>query len=314
MPDLPRILIVDDSRMVRATIMKHIRANFEVREEQDGEAGWETLLIDPAIKVVISDLSMPRLDGYGLLERVRTSKIARIREMPVIMISGDEDEASRSRAKHLGATDFITKGIGTAELLSRLETLVKLSEASQALEESRANAAVDPVTGLLSRNMLLRNCDQQFSYAQRHLVDMSVLVVGIDNYADRVLKRGTELAEQFLAKFAKLLQASVRTEDALATFAADQFAIVSPGTPVKASSLFALRLCEAVAAATISYQSQPLRLTVSIGIAKQCHRHGPRRQSIGCACSETHGAGDDVRRQSHPRRGRPARKPGPRCR
>jgi diguanylate cyclase (GGDEF)-like protein len=183
------------------------------------------------------------------------------------MISGDEDESARSRAKQLGATDFITKGIGTAELLSRLETLVKLSKTNEALEKSSADAALDPVTGLLSRKMLLRNCDQQFSYAQRHQVEMSVLVVGIDRYEERVLKHGPELAEEFLAKFAELLQASVRTEDVLATFGSNQFAIVSAGTQVKAASLFALRLCEAVAAATISHRSRPLRLTVSIGIA-----------------------------------------------
>ena len=62
---LPRILVVDDSRMVRATIVKHIRGRFEVREEADGEAGWQTLLVDPDIELVLTDIGMPRLDGYG---------------------------------------------------------------------------------------------------------------------------------------------------------------------------------------------------------------------------------------------------------
>ena len=85
---LPRVLIVDDSRMVRASIVKLIKGKFDVREEGDGEAGWQTLMLDPSIQVLISDLSMPKLDGYGLLQRVRASETARIREMPVIMISG----------------------------------------------------------------------------------------------------------------------------------------------------------------------------------------------------------------------------------
>ena len=108
----PRVLIVDDSRMVRASITRLIRDAYEVREEGDGEAGWQTLLLDPTLQVVISDLSMPKLDGYGLLERIRASKISRIQSIPVIMISGDEDDAARAKAKDLGATDFITKGIG----------------------------------------------------------------------------------------------------------------------------------------------------------------------------------------------------------
>ena len=87
---LPRILVVDDSRMVRASIVKHIRGRFEAREEPDGEAAWEALLVDPAIEIVLTDIGMPRLDGYGLLERLRASKLPRVRDLPVVIISGDE--------------------------------------------------------------------------------------------------------------------------------------------------------------------------------------------------------------------------------
>ena len=72
-----KVLIVDDSRMVRASIIKRIRDRFEFREESDGEAGWQTLLVDDSIQVVLSDLTMPRLDGYGLLERIRASSTFR---------------------------------------------------------------------------------------------------------------------------------------------------------------------------------------------------------------------------------------------
>ena len=55
--------------MVRASIAKQIRGSFDVREEADGEAGWQALLVDPTIEVVISDIGMPKLDGFGPLER-----------------------------------------------------------------------------------------------------------------------------------------------------------------------------------------------------------------------------------------------------
>ena len=66
-PALPRVLIVDDSRIVRASIVKHIKGAYDFREESDGEMGWQTLLLDPSIQVVISDIGMPKLDGFGLL-------------------------------------------------------------------------------------------------------------------------------------------------------------------------------------------------------------------------------------------------------
>ena len=76
--------------------------------------------------MVISDLTMPKLDGYGLLKRIRASKIRRIRNMPVVVVSGSDEQAERDRAKAAGATDLITKGIGTGQLLSRLDILSKL--------------------------------------------------------------------------------------------------------------------------------------------------------------------------------------------
>ncbi len=81
-----RVLIVDDSKIVRTTIARLIRASFDVREEPDGEAGWAALEADPAIVVVISDLHMPKLDGFALLQKIRGASSGRIKDMPVIMI------------------------------------------------------------------------------------------------------------------------------------------------------------------------------------------------------------------------------------
>ena len=269
MAELPRILIVDDSRMVRATLVKHLRGSFDTREEVDGEAGWEALLVDPAIQVVISDLSMPKLDGYGLLGRIRGSKIARISEMPVIMISGDEDEESRALAKSHGATDFISKGIGTADLLARLDTLVKLARTSYLLQESQENTAVDALTGLPTRAMLLRQCAHSMAYAQRHHIEVSALVIGIDHFAEYVAEHGAPFRRELLKHFTKLLSGSMRQEDVLASYTHEQFAIASLGTSLKASCLFAHRLRMAVEAASIKYKGQSVRVTVSLGLANR---------------------------------------------
>src|SRR4051794_21616849 len=94
----PWVLIADDSRIVRATLVKHIQGIFDFREALDGEQAWEILLLDPNIRVLITDLTMPRLDGYGLLERIRSSKIGRIRNMPVVVVSGSDEQHERERA------------------------------------------------------------------------------------------------------------------------------------------------------------------------------------------------------------------------
>lgn len=126
-PGKPRVLIADDSRIVRTMLIKHIEGMFEFREALDGEQAWETLLVDPSIRVVITDLTMPKLDGYGLLQRIRSSKINRIRNIPVVVISGSDERQERDRAMAAGATDLIIKGIGAAQLLSQLDVLSRLA-------------------------------------------------------------------------------------------------------------------------------------------------------------------------------------------
>lgn len=264
---LPRLLVVDDSRIVRATIIKRIRDRFDVREEEDGEAGWEALLVDPAVQMVISDISMPRLDGYGFLERIRASRISRIREIPVVMISGDEDESSRQRAKDLGATDFITKGIGTAELVARLDTLVKLSRTHDALEQSRSQAAVDTASGLLARGVLLRQTEQALSYARRHGGQVSVLVIAFDGMDALAASQGAATAEALLVRFAKVLAGTVRREDSLARWTERELAVVSPGITAAQAKVFAERLRDAVARAEIHHSGRKLTATISVGVA-----------------------------------------------
>src|SRR5574343_1996058 len=146
--DLPRILIVDDSRVVRMSLIHHLKGNYEVREEGDGEAAWQTLVVDHSIRAVISDLQMPKLNGYELLERVRTSKLRRLQQLPFILVSGEETEEERVRAKELGVSDFVTKGVGGTEVLTRLNNLLALTSTGENRDAGREQMFQDPVSGL----------------------------------------------------------------------------------------------------------------------------------------------------------------------
>jgi len=263
----PRLLIVDDSRMVRASIIKHLKGHYDIREEADGEAAWQTLVLDHSIQAVISDLSMPVMDGFGLLSRIREAKTQRIRQLPVVMISGEEDEESRDRAKALGANDFITKGIGTAELLARVDSLVRLGQAEQALDTQRERQMRDERTGLFSRAYLDSQVDQALSLAKRQQVPVSVLILGFDALEQYSVQYGGALVDKLQQRFAQLLAGNIRKEDSLGHFNDTAFAIVCPGSPGAASLAFANRLKNAVAAANIAVHGQRLPLTVSIGVA-----------------------------------------------
>ncbi len=307
----PRILIIDDSRMVRASISKHIRGSYEVRDEEDGEAGWQTLLLDPSIQLVISDLSMPKLDGYGLLERIRTSKISRIHDMPVIMISGDEDDNARGRAKERGATDFITKGIGTVELLARLDASIKAAQTRRELEASREALAnhkpIDPKLGLVTRQYLQLNGEQLLSLAKRNLGELSLMAVEIDHFDELQGKYGWQVVALIVRKLAKILATKVRKEDTVAQLGESRFCIVSPTISINGCAAFALRLRSAIEAIALGYRGDTIRISLTIGLANTRSdnldtmdalvEHALRRVADGRAAggNRVMGAGGEVR-------------------
>lgn len=267
MADLPHVLIVDDSRVVRASLSQHLRGHYEVREESDGEAAWQTLVLDHSIQAVISDLQMPKLTGYELLERVRTSKLRRLQQLPFILVSGEETEEERAKAKAMGVSDFITKGVGSAEILVRLNNLLTLTSAQENLDSGRESMVLDPTSGLYSRKYLELQAAQALSHSARHGVGTSVMVLGFDGFAELGERFGEAVAEQIANRFAKMLAGKMRQEDSLGHFGAGQFAVVSPGTALSFCVTFADRVRQAVEVARLSVQGQSVGVTVSIGVA-----------------------------------------------
>jgi PleD family two-component response regulator len=240
-----RILIADDSRIVRATIAQHIRDDFDVREAADGEAAWQAMLLDSSIRVVITDLTMPKVDGFELITRARASKIQRIREMPLIVLSGADEQAECERAAALGATDFVNKGVKAAELISRLEVLIKLSSTREALAENRAalesSRTVDPDTDLLALPFFDRQVDKLISYSRRNLTDVAIVCIRVElSMPDSQAWEGE--TEQRVRLFARSLAAAIRMEDLATRSDRYEFCVATQSDGVASVLRFAARL------------------------------------------------------------------------
>lgn len=265
--ELPHVLVVDDSRVVRISLINHLKGTYNVREEADGEAAWQTLVLDHSIRAVISDLQMPKLNGYELLERIRTSKLRRLQTMPFILVSGEETEEERAKACALGVSDFVTKGVGSAEILKRLNNLLALTEAQEDVEEAREERVQDPDSGLFSRKFLEVQVAQALAHTARHGVETSVMVLGFDGFAGLCERFGSSVAEQVAGRFAKMLAGKIRQEDSIGHFGAGQYAIIAPGTAASYCATFGERVREAIELARLTVQGETVALTVSIGLA-----------------------------------------------
>jgi DNA-binding NarL/FixJ family response regulator len=118
-----RLLLVDDEPGLRTAVKAYLEdEGFQVTTANDGEEGWttaQTLLPD----VVITDVMMPRCDGYGLLKRLRGDE--RLGGTPVIFLTAKGMTADRIAGFQAGADDYIPKPFDPDELVARVRNVVR---------------------------------------------------------------------------------------------------------------------------------------------------------------------------------------------
>jgi two-component system chemotaxis response regulator CheY len=109
------ILTVDDSRMMREMLQVVLtEAGFSVVQAEDGLHGLD-VLAQSTPDVIITDINMPRMDGFGFIEGVR--KEARYRATPILVLSTEGDAEKKSRARAAGATGWIVKPFNAQKLV-----------------------------------------------------------------------------------------------------------------------------------------------------------------------------------------------------
>lgn len=120
----PLVLIVDDEVGVRELLTDALSlGGFETLEAKDGMSAL-TLIRKHKPDLLIIDINMPVMDGFDLLERVRSSK----NQVPAIMLTARKDRTDVSRGLRLGADDYVTKPFGLEELLLRVRAILRRSQ------------------------------------------------------------------------------------------------------------------------------------------------------------------------------------------
>jgi two-component system chemotaxis response regulator CheY len=110
------VLTVDDSRTMRDMLhMALTDAGYRVLQAVDGVHGLEMLESDDVPDVIITDINMPRLDGFGFIEGVRQD--ARHRATPILVLTTESDSAKKNRAREAGATGWIVKPFNPEKLV-----------------------------------------------------------------------------------------------------------------------------------------------------------------------------------------------------
>jgi DNA-binding NarL/FixJ family response regulator len=122
----PRLLLVDDEPGLRTAVQAYLQdEGFEVVTANDGEEGWKVAQ-EMVPDVVLTDVMMPRLDGYGLLKRLRGDE--RLGGTPVIFLTAKGMTADRIEGFQAGVDDYIPKPFDPDELVARVRNMVRRQE------------------------------------------------------------------------------------------------------------------------------------------------------------------------------------------
>jgi diguanylate cyclase (GGDEF)-like protein len=236
-----KVLVVDDSNLMRKAAQKMLSGEFEVVTAEDGIDAFAKISRDHTIQVVFSDLSMPRSDGYDLLRQVRTAEDQGVQGLPLIIVTGaDNDEAARMKALDMGATDFITKPFTTTDLVARARAHAKYQRVTKQLEQQ---TTLDPLTGMLNKAGFMDRLQQEVAFARRHLQTLTLVRIEIAGLRDLFLSQGKPAAEALVVHVSRLLRDKIRPEDSAGRVALGGFALSFPASQHEGVEAMVGRLC-----------------------------------------------------------------------
>ncbi|OEK01389.1 hypothetical protein BFP97_07595 [Roseivirga sp. 4D4] len=151
----PVLLITEDHPEMRAFIAKTLTPYFDILQAENGKLALE-ILETQTVDIVISDVMMPIMDGFELLEAIKKNE--RLRQVSVVMLTARADQEDRLHALTLGIDDYLTKPFSAALFLARikniLENRIKVIRAFKELAHKESNGAQSNVAWLIKEHDL----------------------------------------------------------------------------------------------------------------------------------------------------------------
>jgi diguanylate cyclase len=274
------ILVIEDDDTIRSNLVELLDLEgFRVLEANQGNVGVckaKTYLPD----LVLCDIQMPELDGYGVLEALRGSPTTAT--IPLIFLTARTDHRSVRQGMNLGADDYLTKPCSMVELTSAIASRLKqrtaltqlyAKEQRLALEILERKALLDPLTNLPTRNLLCQNLQGWMDRDQAN--EVAVFCLNIHRFRTINASFGHNIGDILLQMVAHRLQKTLGTRGTVARLNGDEFgiglmSIAGDSAPVEKHQAqiaeVAQQLFDAISAPYL-IDGQQIRIQASIGIS-----------------------------------------------
>lgn len=267
-PPTRRVLFVDDSRLMRYAGSKFLSGQCDLVMAENGEDAWQRLNHDHDIELVFTDLMMPVMDGHELIRTIRACPHRLIKQLPILVVTGNEEANAREQALDAGATAFIPKPFSADDLTGALRVHLEgdLPDARLITHE----ADYPPDSGLLSNvpepEYYYLRIEQAFSFHMRQNLDLALMHVKLNNYRTLQQGFGTAWAEAIMRNLRYFLHRELRQEDSLHRTADDLYSVILMGTHKPGARNLVSRLRRSLTGSKVRFASQEVELSVRFGI------------------------------------------------
>ena len=255
------VLLVEDNEDKRQLLKVALEmAGYNVVVATDGVEGLQAVESHQP-DLIVTDVTMPRMDGYEMVRRVRANPSTRF--IPVIIqtaLRGETDDVRRG--SEVGALGYITDPTDLDLLLARARTLLDFKNYLDTCEEA---AFTDHLTGLANRRRFERQLEREVARTRRFGRPFCLLLLDIDHFKRVNDTHGHEVGDDVLRRLANTLQAGTRGIDMAARIGGEEFAVLLTETDFEHGLDVAERLRVAVRETEIPAAG---RVTVSLGLAE----------------------------------------------
>ena len=216
----PVVVLADDDPSIRLMIRHVLESEeFDIVEAADGiEAIKAVEKHHPAL--VLLDAVMPGIDGFTTCKQIKDKGHT---DVPVMMITGLDDDASVERAYDVGAIDFITKPIKWAVLKHRVKSVVSTVVAERKVE---LLAYRDTLTSLPNRLLFADRLEHSIDRSARHRESLALLLIDMDDFKLVNDSFGHDAGDKLIKAVGDLLSRSLRRADTVARLGGDEFAVI----------------------------------------------------------------------------------------
>ena len=250
------VLCVDDDPGIRDLLYEIItRLGHSTITAVDGIDALEKLA-DGHFDIVVTDISMPRMDGIELIRKIKTD----FEEVDIIVITAYEMTYKYTDIIALGASDFISKPFNVNELEAKLNRILRERRLRVGL---RRLSTRDGLTGLYNRRYFDENLKHEASRAFRQNFSLYLLFIDLDGFKAYNDKYGHQQGDKLLRELAEVILDNIRKDvDSACRYGGDEFVIILPHAKRQQALMVAERLLDSFNKRNVSSTG------LSIGLAK----------------------------------------------